>query len=105
MTEEFKTTKIMTKPLPQILDEIEESIGRAERAAQDARKAAEEARKAGEKAAGEAAKVAKEAIAEVKKVADDALRLANLLKSTIIEANQLVDSKLTGGASSKNTKQ
>jgi hypothetical protein len=39
-----KASKIMTKPLPQILDEIES-------AAADARTAADEARSAGEKAA------------------------------------------------------
>lgn len=43
--------EIMQKPLPEILDEIGESIGLAEKAAADARKAAEDARLAGEKAA------------------------------------------------------
>jgi len=42
---------IMQKPLPEILDEIGESIGLAEKAAADARKAAEDGRMAGEKAA------------------------------------------------------
>ncbi len=42
---------IMQKPLPVILDDIETSIGEADRAAADARAAAEEARLAGEKAA------------------------------------------------------
>jgi len=53
--EKSKETKtrhdIMQKPLPEILDEIGESIALAEKAAEDARKAAEEARLAGEKAA------------------------------------------------------
>jgi len=44
MVEEEKTKKIMTKPLPQILDEIEAS-------AADARNAADEAKAAGERAA------------------------------------------------------
>ena len=44
MVDEEKTKKIMTKPLPQILDEIEA-------AAADARNAADEARVAGERAA------------------------------------------------------
>ena len=42
---------IMTKPLPQILDELVEATVRADKAAADARAAAEEARLAGEKAA------------------------------------------------------
>jgi hypothetical protein len=42
---------IMQKPLPEILDEIDASIGLAEKAADEARKAAEDARLAGEKAA------------------------------------------------------
>ena len=44
MVDEERTKKIMTKPLPQILDEIEV-------AAADARNAADEARVAGERAA------------------------------------------------------
>ena len=44
MVDEEKTKKIMTKPLPQILDEIEA-------AATDARNAADEARASGERAA------------------------------------------------------
>ena len=95
MPEVTKTTKIMTKPLPQILDEIEDSISKAERAAKDARLASDEARKAGEIAAGEAARVASEAIAEVKQVADDALRLAKLLDSTLREASLFIDGKLS----------
>jgi len=42
---------IMQKPLPEILDEIDSSIGIAEKAALEARKAAEDARLAGEQAA------------------------------------------------------
>jgi hypothetical protein len=42
---------IMNRPLPEILDNIDASITRAESAADEARKAAEEARRAGEKAA------------------------------------------------------
>ncbi len=44
MVDEEKTKKIMTKPLPQILDEIEA-------AAADARNAADEAKAVGERAA------------------------------------------------------
>ena len=39
---------IMVKPLPQILDELEDSIKTADEAAKDARAAAEEARRAGD---------------------------------------------------------
>lgn len=42
---------IMQKPLPEILDEIDTSIGIAEKSALEARKAAEDARLAGEQAA------------------------------------------------------
>jgi hypothetical protein len=42
---------IMQKPLPEILDEIDSSIGIAEKSAFEARKAAEDARLAGEQAA------------------------------------------------------
>ena len=93
---EAKPKRIMTQPLPQILDEIEDSIGLADEAAKDARKAAEEARQAGEKAANEAARVASEAISRVEKIAKEALELAKLLNSTIIEAATNVEKKLTG---------
>ena len=47
-----KTSHIlMSKPLPEILDDIEKGISLSEDAAADARKAAEEARLAGEQAA------------------------------------------------------
>ncbi len=91
---EYKPKKIMTQPLPQILDEIEDSISSANEAAGDARKAAEEARQAGEKAANEAARVAAETIAKVEKVAKEALELAMLLKSVITEAAAGVEGKL-----------
>jgi hypothetical protein len=42
---------IMQKPLPEIIDDIDISIKRADEAAAEARKAAEEARLAGERAA------------------------------------------------------
>ncbi|MFC1938368.1 hypothetical protein ACFLWH_01765 [Chloroflexota bacterium] len=86
---------IMTKPLPQILDELEDSIRLADEAGKNAREAAEEARKAGEKAAGEAAKVAALAIAKVEKAANDAMQLAELLKETLLEVSTLVEKRLT----------
>lgn len=88
--------KIMTQPLPQILDEIEASIRLANEAAKDARQAAEEARKAGEKAAGEAARVAAEAIGRVEQIAKDAKQLAELLNSALIEAATGLEKRLSG---------
>ncbi|MBI4187988.1 MAG: hypothetical protein HY529_02155 [Chloroflexi bacterium] len=95
MTGDIKEKKIMTQPLPQILDELDDSILAADAAAKDARKAAEEARQAGEKAAGEAARVAAEAISRVQKTATEALELAKLLNSTLIETSASVQKKLT----------
>ncbi|MFH1647778.1 MAG: hypothetical protein ABID71_08870 [Chloroflexota bacterium] len=92
---EEKPKKIMTQPLPQILDEIENSIRMADEAADSARKAAEEARRAGEKAAKEAERVASEAIARVEKIAKDALKLAELLNSAVTEAVAVLDKKLS----------
>ena len=95
MVTEMKPKKIMTQPLPQILDEIDDSINAANEAARDARKAAEEARRAGEKAAGEAARVAAEAIARVEKTAREALALAKLLNATTLEVAAGLEKKLT----------
>jgi F0F1-type ATP synthase membrane subunit b/b' len=94
-TREEQPKKIMTQPLPQILDEIEDSIKKADEAAKDARAAADEARKAGEKAATEAARVAAEAISRVEQVAKNALQLAELLNATLIEATTGVEKRLT----------
>ena len=96
MTDEIETRKIMTKPLPQILDEIEDSIKLADLAAKNAREAAEEARKAGEKAASEAARVAADKIAQVEKIASDALQLAELLHSAVTDAVVAIEKKLSG---------
>lgn len=96
MTTEVKQKKIMVKPLPAILDEIEDSIGKADEAAKDARKAAEEARLAGEKAANEAARVAAQALARVEAIARSALELAQLLNATLMDAAVGVEKKLSG---------
>ena len=96
MANEAKPKKIMTQPLPQILDEIEDSIRLADEAAKNARDAANEARKAGEKAANEAARVASEKIAKVEQAANSALQQIELLKSTMMEAASTVAKKLTG---------
>lgn len=95
MVSEVKPKKIMIQPLPQILDEIEESINAANGAAVDARKAAEEARQAGEKAANEAARVAAEAIGRVEKTANAALELAQLLNSALNEVAAGLQKKLS----------
>ncbi len=96
MLREEKTKKIMTQPLPQILDEIEDSIRLADEAAKNAREAAEEARKAGEKAANEAARVAAAAISRVEQIAKNALQLAELLNSAVTEAAVAIEKKLAG---------
>ncbi len=51
--EQTKRHDILEKPLPQIIDEINSSVGLVETAAVDARKAADDARLAGEKAAAD----------------------------------------------------
>ena len=95
MGSEKTTPRIMTEPLPRILDEIEDSINAANEAARDARQAAEEARKAGEKAASEAARVATEAIGRVEKVAKNALQLAELVNLAVMEAATAAQKRLT----------
>lgn len=92
---EEKPKKIMTQPLPQILDEIENSIRLADAAAKNAREAAEEARKAGEKAAKEAERVASEAIARVERIANNAMKLAELLNAAVTEAAAVIEKRLS----------
>jgi hypothetical protein len=93
---EAKQPKIMVKPLPEILDEIEDSIRLANEAAAEARAAAQEARRAGDQAAKDAIRAAAEAIARVEDIAKRALRLAELLKLALTEATAAVDKRLTG---------
>jgi hypothetical protein len=95
MANEKRASKIMTEPLPQILEEIEDSIRAANEAAKDARKAAEEARKAGEKAANEAARVASEAIGRVEQIAKNALQLAELVQLAVMEGTTAAQKRLT----------
>jgi uncharacterized protein (UPF0147 family) len=95
MANEKRASKIMTEPLPQILEEIEDSIRAATEAAKDARKAAEEARKAGEKAANEAARVAAEAIGRVEQIARNALQLAELVQLAVMEGTTAAQKRLT----------
>lgn len=95
--------KIMVKPLPEILDELEDGIKRldqaikaSEKATKEAKAAAAEARQAGLKAAGEAARVAEEATAKLEKRLDatiaglgnrldNAIRLVELVGTTLME--------------------
>ena len=99
MSAEERSKKIMTKPLPEILDELEDSIRLAEEAAKDARKAADEARKAGEKAANEAARVAADAITKVEETAKETMQLAKLLhlamKDAIVAIEKRFPEKIT----------
>ena len=94
MVDEGKSRKIMTKPLPQILDEIEDSIQKADEAAKTARDAALEARQSGEKAFSEATKIADERIAEVEKIAKNALELAQLLKEALMSGTTAINKSL-----------
>lgn len=96
MVPENKPKKIMTQPLPQILDEIEDSIRGADEAAKDARKAAEEARLAGEKAATEASRVAAEKIARVEQLAREAMNLGELIRAALKESGSVLDKRLSG---------
>ena len=99
MVNSGETRKIMTKPLPQILDEIEDSIRLADEAAQNARDAAAEVRKAGDKAVSEATRVANERIDKVERIAENAMQLAELLKSAVIDGVAAVDRRLSEKAS------
>ena len=96
MTAQPGQKSIMVKPLPEILDEIDDGIRLADEAAKDARKAAEEARMAGEKAANEAARAAAQAVARVEAIARSGLELAQLLNATLIEAAVGIEKKLSG---------
>ena len=101
MADDSKPRNIMTKPLPQILDEIEDSIGLADEAAQNAREAAVEARKAGDKAFNEATKIANERIDQVEQIARNALQLAELLKLAVMGGVEAMEKKLSQETSDK----
>lgn len=87
--------EILTKPLPQILDEIEASIKMADEAAKSAKKSAEDAHKAGEKAASDATRAANQAIANVQQTANNAMELAELLNLAIREAVAAIEKRLS----------
>lgn len=88
--------KIMTKPLPMILDELENYIQRveaavkaAQSAAKDSRAHADQAKESGEKAAQAARKAAEAAVAKVKK---EAAGRADILDDRITEVSENLDS-------------
>lgn len=79
--EEEKQPKIMTKPLPDILDEledyirrVEDAVNQAQQAARESREAATVARVAGEEAGVAARKAAEAAVARVEKAAMDEIQ-------------------------------
>jgi hypothetical protein len=87
--------KIMTKPLPEILDdlenyikEVEEAVRLAQGAAKEARNAADMAKQSGEDAAGAARKAAESAVAKVR---DEAARAADALNDRINEVSERLD--------------
>jgi len=99
MTSNNEARKIMTKPLPQILEEIEDSIRLADEAAKTARDAAVEARQAGEKAFNEATRISNERIAKVEQIARNAMQLAEILKLAVMDGVAVVDKRLSEKAS------
>ena len=101
MVDDAKPRKIMTKPLPQILDEIEDSIRLADEAAKNAREAAVEAHEAGEKAFRDATQISNERIDKVEQIAKTALELAELLKLAVMDGVTAVDKRLPKEASAK----
>ncbi len=99
-TEELRP-KIMTKPLPQILDELEDYIGRVEEAvrqakvaAAESREAAAQAKSAGEKAAEAARKAADAAVAKAREEINNSIntlgnRVANLETEMVMVKEQV----------------
>jgi hypothetical protein len=88
--------KIMTKPLPTILDElenyihrVEEAVKLAQSAARDSRAAAVQAKESGERAAEAARKAAEAAVTKVK---EEAARRADALDDRISEVSENLDS-------------
>jgi len=100
MAENFQGKKILTKPLPQILDEIEESIKSADEAAKNAREASIEARQAGDRAFTEATRVANERIDKVELIAKNALQLAELIKMALVNGMLATNNALSENDSS-----
>ncbi|MFC1860751.1 hypothetical protein ACFLYL_00495 [Chloroflexota bacterium] len=96
---EARQAKIMTLPLPQILDElesyikrVEEAVKQAQTAAKDSREAATQAQVSGEKAAEAARKAADTAVAKVKEESSQAIDILGKKVSDLeTELNTLKD--------------
>jgi uncharacterized phage infection (PIP) family protein YhgE len=93
---EDKLPKIMTQPLPVILDElenyikrVEEAVKQAQAAARESREAAAQAKLSGEKAAEAAKKAADAAVAKVR---EEAARAADALGDRITEVSENLNS-------------
>lgn len=87
---ETKQPKIMTVPLPDILEElenyirrVEEAVKQAQAAAKDSRQAAAQAKESGEKAAEAARKAAEAAVAKVREEAAEAVDTLGMRVSAI----------------------
>jgi hypothetical protein len=98
-TMDERQPRIMTEPLPQILDElenyirrVEEAVKQAQAAARESREAAAQAKISGEKAAEAARKAAEGAVAKVKEEAAKAVDALGLrVSANEAEINSLKD--------------
>ena len=87
--------KIMTKPLPEILDEIEESIGLADEAAKNAREAAVEIRNSADMAIKEAKDLAQERISNVEnKMTKELSQLRASTEHSIEDATRAINDRI-----------
>ena len=84
--EKIKAPKIMTKPLPEILDEVEA-------AAADARKAADEARQAGLDAAEDVRRAVGEELCRIEAIADEVKALALVIATALDDASTDIHAK------------
>lgn len=89
--------KILSKPLPEILNELEDLIAESKAATTEALEAAGEARLAGEKAAGEAARVAAEKIATAESRLQERLDALEGMIREVREFAKLVNKAQVGG--------
>ena len=89
---EEKRPRIMTQPLPQILDDLEEYTKRVEEAARQAREAAAQAKASGERAAEAARKAAEAAVAAVR---EEANRATNALREETNKATNALGARVS----------
>jgi uncharacterized phage infection (PIP) family protein YhgE len=99
---ESKQPKIMTKPLPEILDElenyirkVEEAVYQAQAAAKDSREAAAQAKESGEKAADAAKKAADAAVAKVREEAHKAIDALGMKVSDLENELNMLKEKMS----------